>query len=702
MTTRPTFASACAYAIAGFAAALFAVSPTHASPRPAQFESNPSWVATPALGAGGLCLGDANADGLLDLGIATYRSGSAQTPKESKIFFNSGQTLSTSASWTGTDEAWSTACLFGLMGSSGYPDFIVVNGGSSRDSPVIYRTSGSTISTAPGWEASNSHQGSGLGVAFGDVNLDGVPDLFIANQCYSPCDVVEVAGYLSSGGSLPETPNWLSGTLAQFSSVALGDPDRSGVEVAHHTAAGNGTRKVFHLPGAPVHALLRILVDGGNPGKVTYNLKSGYVAFATPPASGMQVTFMYEVSSQLDLAAAASPGGIKLFAHSGGSLATTASWSADSNARYKELAFVDLNLDGYPEIFAAGRSGEPCKVYSNQQGVLSTNASWTYEDCDAQDLAVMDANGDGYPDILMVSFSGTTVLRLFLNDEGTLESAPSTTFPWGGMSVGGCAAGDVTGDGMPEIIVGYASNPPEIYRNLQNPLDPPSVTSVTPTQIDSGQQTPITIQGSRFLNPVRVFLGDTELDVTSHGETVIEATVPQGTPVESDTELVVVNPDLQADGYCCFTSTGNQPPTVDAGTDQTVAIQSVAQLHGIASDDGQPDPPGELTISWVMVSGPGTADIINPNSASTTATFTEPGVYILSLTASDGQLSASDQVTVTVRDASGQPDAGPGSDGTTTSGCSCTTHSVRTLPSAPAFIALALLMMVLAFRRRRN
>ena len=441
MKPRSTFTAARAFAVAGSAALataallLAAVSPTHAAPRPAQFDSSPSWTATPALGAGGLCLGDANGDGLLDLGIATYRSGSVETPRESKIFFNSGQALSTSASWTGSDEAWSTACLFGLMGSSEYPDFIVVNGGSARNDPVIYRNNSGSISTSPGWTADNSHQGSGLGVAFGDVNLDGIPDLFIANQCYSPCDEVPVAGYLSSGGSLPEAHNWLSSNLAQYSSVALGDPDRSGVEAVHHTAAGNGTKKVFHLPGAPIHAMLRILVDGDNPGKVTYNLKSGYVAFATPPASGKQVTFMYEISTELDLAAAASPGGVEIFSHNNGSLSVSASWSADHSARYKELAFVDLNLDGYPEIFAAGRSGEPCVVYPNNQGTLSTNASWTYEDCDAQDLAIMDANGDGYPDILMVSFSGSTVLRLFLNDEGTLESAPSTTFPWGGMSV---------------------------------------------------------------------------------------------------------------------------------------------------------------------------------------------------------------------------------------------------------------------------
>jgi hypothetical protein len=51
---------------------------------------------------------------------------------------------------------------------------------------------------------------------------------------------------------------------------------------------------------------------------------------------------------------------------------------------------------------------------------------------------------------------------------------------------------------------------------------------------------------------------------------------------------------------------------------------------------------------WSMVSGPGTVTFGNASAQDTTASFSQDGSYVLRLTASDGALSASDDVTVTV------------------------------------------------------
>lgn len=91
----------------------------------------------------------------------------------------------------------------------------------------------------------------------------------------------------------------------------------------------------------------------------------------------------------------------------------------------------------------------------------------------------------------------------------------------------------------------------------------------------------------------------------------------------------------------------NQPPVVDAGPDQTVTLPATATLSGTVSDDGLPTPP-TLTISWSKVSGPGPMTFGSPNTRVTTASFTVAGTYILRLTASDGALTSSDDVTVTV------------------------------------------------------
>ena len=92
----------------------------------------------------------------------------------------------------------------------------------------------------------------------------------------------------------------------------------------------------------------------------------------------------------------------------------------------------------------------------------------------------------------------------------------------------------------------------------------------------------------------------------------------------------------------------NQPPTVDAGSDQMILSPAPAQLTGIASDDGVPSPPGSLNVSWTKVSGPGNVVFSDQHSLATNAQFSMAGEYLLRLTATDGDLTSSDDIRITV------------------------------------------------------
>src|SRR4029453_13668180 len=96
----------------------------------------------------------------------------------------------------------------------------------------------------------------------------------------------------------------------------------------------------------------------------------------------------------------------------------------------------------------------------------------------------------------------------------------------------------------------------------------------------------------------------------------------------------------------------------NAGSDQTLIGQDAASLLGTASDDGQPS---TLFTSWSKVRGPGSVSFANPSSRATTPTFSESGVYVLKLSATDGELSAADEITVAVQMDNQAPvvDAGP-------------------------------------------
>ena len=93
----------------------------------------------------------------------------------------------------------------------------------------------------------------------------------------------------------------------------------------------------------------------------------------------------------------------------------------------------------------------------------------------------------------------------------------------------------------------------------------------------------------------------------------------------------------------------NEPPIVNAGMDQTITLPASAMLDGTATDDGLPS--GALAVAWSKVSGPGAVMFGNGVALNTTASFSTNGVYVLRLTASDGALSASDEVQVTVNPA---------------------------------------------------
>ncbi len=83
------------------------------------------------------------------------------------------------------------------------------------------------------------------------------------------------------------------------------------------------------------------------------------------------------------------------------------------------------------------------------------------------------------------------------------------------------------------------------------------------------------------------------------------------------------------------TLTANHAPEVEAGADFELTLPAFAELDGIITDDGLPDPPGVVSSAWSKVSGPGTVTFGDAAALFTTARFSQPGDYVLRLTAKD-------------------------------------------------------------------
>ena len=89
----------------------------------------------------------------------------------------------------------------------------------------------------------------------------------------------------------------------------------------------------------------------------------------------------------------------------------------------------------------------------------------------------------------------------------------------------------------------------------------------------------------------------------------------------------------------------NVAPTVQAGADQTVEYPAKARLTGTATDDSSTS---TLTYTWAATSGPSGVTFGTANAAATDVTFPAAGSYTLTLSVSDGSLTGTDVIAVTV------------------------------------------------------
>ena len=194
-----------------------------------------------------------------------------------------------------------------------------------------------------------------------------------------------------------------------------------------------------------------------------------------------------------------------------------------------------------------------------------------------------------------------------------------------------------------------SNQPPVVNAGINQTITLPATAMLTGSATDDGLPNPpgmVTYAWTKFSGPGTVTFGNAASAVTAAsfsvaGTYVLRLTASDSALSGSANVTVIVN----------AAGVGNQPPVVNAGTNQTITLPATATLAGTATDDGLPNPPGALATMWSLVSGPGSGVVFgNPAMPATSATFAAPGTYVLRLTANDGALSASSDMQVTVND----------------------------------------------------
>ena len=102
--------------------------------------------------------------------------------------------------------------------------------------------------------------------------------------------------------------------------------------------------------------------------------------------------------------------------------------------------------------------------------------------------------------------------------------------------------------------------------------------------------------------------------------------------------------DIQLVGL--HNTTANNPPSVDAGENQTILSSVTATLAASVSDDSLPSP---VSLLWSKLEGPGEVTFNDAVVANTTATFSQAGTYVLKLSVTDTQFTTEDVVVITAK-----------------------------------------------------
>ncbi len=133
-----------------------------------------------------------------------------------------------------------------------------------------------------------------------------------------------------------------------------------------------------------------------------------------------------------------------------------------SGGQYTHLEFCDLSEDGYPELLASDRTGSVV-AFANDSGAFTGSLYFSSTGGrGAMGFDSADLDGDGFREIVTVDEGR---IAIFENQGGTLSPDPSYLDTQAECFARDLVLDDLTGDGLPELIVGNYSRPNVIFKN---------------------------------------------------------------------------------------------------------------------------------------------------------------------------------------------------------------------------------------------
>jgi hypothetical protein len=380
------------------------------------------------------------------------------------------------------------------LDGDGKPDLVVANGDSNT--VTIYHNNSSPGSIAFTEVASFTMGANGypIGVAAGDLDGDGKPEIVISNyytqtltfyrNASSPGNIV-----MDSVLSVPSGNYVLGASIADLNGdgkpeviVACQGSNLISVytnsSTLGHIAFSNESTIMAPSGGSPFKVVVADLDGDGKPDLVAANSYAGTVSvyLNTTPTGGV-ISFAGDV----DFATGNFPEGV---------------------------AIGDIDGDGKPDLVVANNTDNTLSLLRNTSTVgnlsfapqLTVNSGYA-----AYDLVIADLDGDGKPDIAVDDqYNNTISVHRNTSTPGTMAISPNVDYNTGNIPYSITTA-DFDGDGKPDLATcNDADNTFTVLRNKAS--NEPAITSFTPTLGTTG--TVVTIIGVNLTGVSGVSFGD--------------------------------------------------------------------------------------------------------------------------------------------------------------------------------------------------
>jgi hypothetical protein len=128
------------------------------------------------------------------------------------------------------------------------------------------------------------------------------------------------------------------------------------------------------------------------------------------------------------------------------------------------VAVGDLNSDGRDDVAVSNWNSSFISIFTQTDaGTLNAMVTYASPQSGYDDIEIGDVNNDGRQDVVKMNGQGyvNPHLSVYLqNEAGTLNSAVSYSIGCTNCLANGVGTGDVTGDGLTDIVVSYGGNRP--------------------------------------------------------------------------------------------------------------------------------------------------------------------------------------------------------------------------------------------------